>query len=192
MSNQSQFNSNPSWQRLPDALNDDQALIDAVLAVHTTLLADVVARDPLLNLALPIEQRALRRIDDWRVLLLLTPWMLARLLFPAQPPVNTLPANWSADERAPADYVVLGPRLAFTLLGQTQIAHLNYHVQLGHYLLQPLCLQLEAYADADAVFNDWGAVIQIRDTNLAHTQRDCPLQREISRRELFRRLKPTI
>ncbi|WP_420825161.1 hypothetical protein [Thiospirillum jenense] len=71
------------------------------------------------------------------------------------------------------------------------MGHLNYHVKLGHYLLQPLCLRMEDYTDANAVFNEWGAVIQIRDTNLAQTQRDCPLQREISRRELFRRLNPT-
>ncbi|WP_238787434.1 [NiFe]-hydrogenase assembly chaperone HybE [Thiospirillum jenense] len=86
MSNGRDSYSISAWQRYPDALHDDQTLIDTVLAVHTALLSHALAHDPLLNLTLPIEQRALRRIEDWRLLLLLTPWMLSRLLFPDHPP----------------------------------------------------------------------------------------------------------
>lgn len=176
------------WCRCPESLADDAALSAAVIAVHQRLLTETLAADPLLNLALPIEVRALRRIAEWRVLLLLTPWMLVRLLFPDQPPPLVLPAGWSAAERRDAAYTVLGPHLQFELFGQAQQAHLGYHDALGHYLLQPLCLNLEPYRDADAVFEQWSEVIRVRDANLEAARRDCPMQREISRRELFRRL----
>lgn len=179
-----------AWCLCPEELAEDQALSEAVVAVHTTLLAGPLAGDPMLNLALPIEVRALRRIEDWRVLLLLTPWMLARLLFPDRPPPLALPEGWSAAERANAEYLVLGPRLNFRLFGQSQQAHLGYYDRLGHALLQPLCLNMEPYRDADAVFERWSEVIRVRDENMEAARRDCPMQKEVSRRELFRRLKP--
>jgi hypothetical protein len=178
------------WCLCPEELAEDQALSEAVVAVHATILAGPLAGDPMLNLALPIEVRALRRIEDWRVLLLLTPWMLARLLFPDRPLPLALPEGWSAAERANAEYLVLGPRLSFALFGQSQQAHLGYHDRLGHHLLQPLCLNMEPYRDADAVFERWSEVIRVRDENMEAARRECPMQQEISRRELFRRLKP--
>jgi hypothetical protein len=84
---------------------------------------------------------------------------------------------------------MLGPNLRFDLLGQPQQAHLNFHSRLGHYLLQPICLDMKPYRDADAVFEAWNQVIHIRDENMEKARRDCPLQKEISRRELFRRIK---
>lgn len=179
---------NSDWQILEE-LQDDQALVERVIRVHRDLLAGRLAGDPLVNLNLPIEVRALRRIEGWRVLLLLTPWMLARLLFPDRPPEIVLPAGWSAAERAGAEYQVLGPRVRLSLLGQAQQAHLGYLEGLGHYLLQPICLNMEPYADADAVFAAWAEVIRVRDENMERMRRDCPLQREISRRELFGGLK---
>lgn len=177
------------WQPAPAVLaGDDEALIETVTRVHQHLLETELAGDPLLNRRLAVEHRALRRLEDWRVLLLLTPWMLARLLFPDHPPPIAVPAGWIAEARAGARYLVLGPSVRFELLGQPQQAHLNFHPALGHYLLQPLCLELSRYADADAVFSAWAEVIRVRDANLAQARRDCPLQREISRRELFRRL----
>ena len=128
----------------------------------------------------------MRRIDTWRVLLLLTPWMLARLLFPDAPPRLAVPPGWSARERRDAPYLVLGPSLSFDLLRQPQQAHLNYHPRLGHYLLQPICLDLAPYENADAIFTALNQVIRIRDENMEQARRDCPLQKEISRRELFR------
>jgi hypothetical protein len=48
---------------------------------------------------------------------------------------------------------------------------------------------MKPYPSADAVFEAWSQVIRIRDENMEKAKRDCPLQKEISRRELFRRLK---
>ena len=179
-----------AWQICPPDLVDDDALTAAVIEVHRAILDEHLKGDPMLNLALGIQLRAFRQIEGWRVLLLLTPWMLVRLLFPETPPVPSLPEGWRAAERGDADYQVLGPRLDFRLLGQPQQAHLNYHPRFGHYLLQPICLNLEPYSDAEAVFEAWNAVIRTRDENLAKARRDCPLQEEVSRRELFTRFKP--
>ena len=181
--------SDGGWQVPPPELAADETLAQVVLDVHQGILDEQLAGDPMLNLALPVEMRALRRIDDWRVLLLLTPWMLARLLFPDRPPQLAIPSGWSADERRDSDYLVLGPNLGFDLLGQPQKAHLNFHPKIGHYLLQPVCLDMKAYRSADAVFDAWSQVIHTRDLNMEKAKRDCPMQKEISRRELFRRLK---
>lgn len=171
----------------PPELVRDEALEEAVLAAHEAILEELAAEDSYLNLnrGLPVTQRALRRIEDWRVLLLLTPWMLARLYFPDRAPAIPLPAGWTAGERAGASYRVLGPGIRFALLGESRLAHLSYHPALGHYLLQPLCLDLEAYADAEAVFAAWGDVIRRRDEIMDQRRRDCPMQKELSRRELF-------
>jgi len=177
------------WQQPPPELKADEALGQAVLDAHRDILRQQLAGDLMSNMALPVQLRALRRIDEWRVLLLLTPWMLSRLLFPDHPPPLQIPPGWSADQRCNADYLVLGPLMGFDLLGQAQRAHLNYTPVLGHYLVQPISLDMQPYADADAVFGEWSQVIRIRDENMEKAKRDCPLQKEISRRELFRRLK---
>jgi len=179
--------SDNGWQCLPPDLTADAPLEQAVLEVHNDILREQLAGDPMLKLALPVMIRALRRVDTWRVLLLLTPWMLARLLFPDEPPELVVPPGWSARERYKSPYLVLGPNLSFGLLVQPQQAHLNYHQRLGHYLLQPICLDMGPYETADAVFTAWNQVIYTRDENMAQAKRDCPLQKEISRRELFRR-----
>ncbi len=174
----------PFWQIQQD-LADDQALIERIIAVHAEILNGQLAADPMLNPNLPIEVRALRRIEEWRVLLLLTPWMLGRLFFPDRAPAFALPPGWSAQERQGADYQILGPRVRFELLGQPQQAHLGYLEWLGHYLLQPICLNMEPYPDAEAVFAAWAEVIRVRDENMEAMRRACPIQREISRRELL-------
>jgi hypothetical protein len=180
-----------AWRIWAPELAPDEALATAVLDAHRTLAEQLARDDPLLNLnpRLPIEYRALRRIEDWRVLLLLTPWMLARLLFPDRAPDIALPTGWTAVERVGQAYQVLGPALRMRLLSQDQLAHLNYHPALGHYLLQPLCLDMEPYVEGDEVFRAWSEVIRIRDANMEQARRDCPLQKEISRRELFSRFR---
>ena len=92
------------WRICPPALADDEALGLAVVRAHQAILRDQLAGDPMLNAALGIQLRALRRIEGWRVLLLLTPWMLARLLFPDDMPPLEIPGGWSADERQGVDY----------------------------------------------------------------------------------------
>lgn len=176
------------WQLAPADLGDEAELAAALVRAHQEILERELLGDPMLNPALGIQVRAFRRIDDWRVLLLLTPWMLARLLFPEQRPNLAIPTDWSSAARRDADYVVLGPRVAIELLGQRQAAHLNYHRSLGHFLLQPLCLDMSPYSNPEAVFSAWNQVIETRDANLERTQRDCPMQREVSRRELFSRI----
>jgi hypothetical protein len=180
-----------TWQTWPPDLADDQALTAAVLDIHDTILRDRMSADPMVNQKLEVQQRAFRHVDGWRVLLLLTPWMLSRLLFPDEPPALAIPEGWAADDRTDADYLVLGPRLGFELLGQPQKAHLNYHPRVGHYLLQPICLNMQPYADAEAVFAEWSQVIRVRDQNMEKARRDCPLQKEVSRRELLLRIRPS-
>jgi hypothetical protein len=108
---------------------------------------------------------------------------------PTHPPKLELPGGWSAEERQEADYLVLGPRLDFQLLDQPRQAHLNHHPRLGHYLLQPLILNMAGFDSADAVFEAWNRVIRTRDENMEKMRRDCPWQKDVSRRELFRGLR---
>ena len=173
------------WQTAPPSLADDQALVDALVALHRRLNERHFLHDPMSNQALGIQARACRRVDGWRAVLLLTPWMLSRLLLPERDPGLALPAGWEAGRRAGAGYQVLGPGMEIVLLGQPQRAHLNFDATLGHYLLQPLVLNMAPYASAEAVFQAWNRVIETRDRNMERARRDCPWQREISRRELF-------
>lgn len=175
------------WQTCPPELAEDEALGHTVLDAHQVILREQLAGDPMLSPALPIQLRALRRVEGWRIMLLLTPWMLARMLFPDDPPEIGIPPGWSAEDRREADYLILGPRVQFALLGQSQQAHLSFDPRLGHFLLQPICLNMEPYSDADAVFEEWNKVIRTRDQNMERAKRDCPLQKEVSRREFFRR-----
>lgn len=177
----------PAWHSFLPELAQDQALVDAVLAAHREILCTHMEGAMGLNPALEVQARAFRRIEEWRVLLVVTPWMFARLLFPDEPPALKVPAHWTADARRAAQYQVLGPRLAFALLRQAQQGHLNYHPKLGHYLLQPICLDMESYPDAEAVFKAWNQVIRTRNENMERARRDCPLQQEVSRREFFGR-----
>lgn len=176
-----------AWQGLAPTLAQDKDLVDAVLAAHRETLCREMSGVMGLNPSLPVQARAFRRLEGWRVLLLLTPWMLSRLLFPDEPPPLAIPAGWTATARRSAEYCMLGPRVPFQLLGQQQQGHLNFHPVLGHYLLQPICLDMEPYSDAEAVFEAWDRVIRVRDENMERARRNCPLQKEISRRELFRR-----
>ena len=177
------------WALLPPDLDDERRLAEQVLAIHRQIHARHFQGLPGVNESLGLQVRAARRIEEWQVLLLLAPWMFSRLWFPLHPPPIDIPADWSAEVRDRAGYQLLGPLCSFEVLGQRQQAHLNYHSGLGHYLLQPLALNLQAHADAESVFEAWNEVIRVRDENMAKMARDCPFQKEISRRELFRRLR---
>lgn len=177
------------WHCCPSELSQDDAFLGAVVEVHRALHAQYFSGDPAVNPRLEVQARAFRRLEGWRVLLVLTPWMLARLLVPDRDPGLSLPEGWSAAARRDAPYQVLGPLLRLELLGQAQTAHLNYHPRLGHYLLMPLALDMAPYASPEAVFAAWDQVIQTRDANMEKHRRDCPWQTEVSRRELFRRFR---
>ena len=104
-------------------------------------------------------------------------------------PELRIPEGWTARERKDKAYQVLGPAMEVRLLDQPLKVHLNYHERLGHHLLHPLCLNMQDYRNAEEVFEAWNQVIRVRDANMERLERDCPLQQEISRRELFRRYR---
>lgn len=178
-----------AWQFPEAGLEDDARLVDAVREVHASILAESFADESLINGALQIQCRAFRRVGPWRMLLVLTPWMLARLLFPEREPDLAIPEGWAADQRRNADYQVLGPAVEINMLSQPLKVHLGYHVRLGHYLLHPLCLNMQGFEDGEAVFEAWNDVIRTRDANLERLQSECPMHQEVSRRELFRRYR---
>ena len=174
------------WQCLPPELAGDEPFLAAVTELHRELYQHRFSHDPAVNPALGIEIRAFRRTGEWRIFLLLTPWMLARVLVPDCDPGIEIPSSWRAETRRKEEFRLLGPTVSLDLLGQQQSAHLGHHPQLGHYLLQPLAMNMEGYRSADEVFAAWNRVIRTRDENMAKTQRDCPWQKEVSRREFFR------
>jgi hypothetical protein len=174
------------WQ--PSPLQDDADLMEAILAIHRDIYQQYFADEPMTNARLPIEIRAFRHIEQWRVFLLLTPWMLVRVLVPEGDPGVEIPPGWSAAERENAPYTLLGPALALKILGSDQKAHLAFHPQLGHYLIQPLVLSMQSYDSAEAVFSAWRQVIQTRNENMKRLSAHSRWQEDVSRREFFAKL----
>lgn len=173
------------WQPTPAGLADDDALLHTVETLYTDRYRRHFANGLNANPQLPVETRALRRVGPWRLFLLLTPWMLARLLFHDGTPPIVVPDDGTAAALSDGEAIGIGPAVSFTLLESTQRAHLNHHPQLGHYVLQPLVLAMDRYTDADEVFAAWATVIKTRDENMERMQRRCPVQEEISRREFL-------
>ena len=177
------------WREYPPELAEDERFLATVRQLHEEIDRLYFADDPMANRRLGVRIRAFRRLEDWRLLLVLTPWMLSRLLVPDCVPPIRIPADWRADARRNSPYQLLGPRVTVDILGQSQQLHLNYHSALGHYLLQPIALNMEAYDSPEAVFDAWDQVIRTRDENMEKHRKDCPWQKEVSRRELFTRLR---
>ena len=181
---------NTSWQLPPPALlEDDNALADAAVHLYRALYRDHFGDLLTINHALPVETRALRRESEWRLFLLLTPWMLTRVLVPGSAPDVDFPPETSLAECEARDPVVLGPTLTFRLGNSPQKAHLSYHPLLGHYLLQPLVLAMESYRSADEVYAAWNDVIRTRNANMQRLARSCAWQEEVSRREFLQGLR---
>lgn len=173
------------WQLLPESLQEDLRFQLALLVAHREIYDQQFAQDPMANFSLGFHLHGYRRTESWRIVLILTPWMLSRLLFPEQPPQIEIPEGWSAEERTTASYQLLGPSVDLDWQGGRLKAHLNYHETLGHYLLQPIALHMQNYASPEAAFQDWNEVIQTRDENMQRMQRECPWQQEVSRREFL-------
>jgi ATP-dependent RNA circularization protein (DNA/RNA ligase family) len=76
-----------------------------------------------------------------------------------------------------------------SILGQQQTAYINYHQQLGHYLVQPLVQSMQQYASAEAVYEAWSEVIRTRDETIRARKLECEWQNELSRREFFTRFR---
>ncbi len=173
------------WQTPADGLQDDAALLAAVVEQHR-LIYDRQFRDqPEINHRLPVMTHAFRRLGQWRVFLLLTPWMLARLFVPDAPPDIEIPEQWRADSRKRSPYTVIGPAFDLHLLSGRQKVHLNHCPDVGHYLLHPLILSMTGFGSPEEVFQAWNGVIEARNQTIRRLQRQNPQQEEISRREFF-------
>ncbi len=175
------------WQSLPAHLQSDMRFQLALLMVHRRIYDHHFARDPMANPALGFHLHGYRRTGNWRIVLVLTPWMFSRLLFSETPPAIEIPEDWRANQRKDADYVLLGPITDPQSQTGSIKSHLNYHASLGHYLLQPIALNMQQYASSDQVFEAWNQVILSRDENMRKAEKECAWQQEISRRELFRK-----
>jgi hypothetical protein len=157
----------------------------ALLVAHRQIFDHHFAMDPMVNRALGFHLRGYRHKDNWRIILALTPWMLTRLWFTETPSEIQIPDGWRSQQRADADYQLLGPSIALPEeLGDGK-AHINYHPALGHYLLQPIALNMEAYGSAQEAFEAWNQVTKTRDEALTQIEKACEWQQEISRRELY-------
>ncbi len=164
------------WITRPHGLESDEALAEAVAAYHRELYATRFKEDPAVNHRLPVHVRNVQHSKPWRIALLLTPWMLARLWTADTTPPVAIPDGWSAEDRRESDYTVLGPAVALEQLGG-QRAHLNYAPPLGHYLLQPLVLSMEGYSDADAVFAAREEVLRTRQARREQLERESGFSR---------------
>lgn len=173
------------WQSVPNELKDDEALLSAVVEEHRLIYDKYFRGDLEVNHQLPVMTHAFRHLNQWRVFLLLTPWMLARLFVPDNPPDIEVPAEWRAETRKGLPYTVIGPTFNLDLLTGKQQAHLNYSVAIGHYLLHPLILSMASYRTPDEVFRAWNQVIEARNENIKKMQKQNPQHEEISRREFF-------
>lgn len=176
------------WITSPESLQQDDTLHSRVTEVFRDIYDQAFADELMANHALPVEIRAIRDIEEWRVFLLLTPWMLSRIYLRFEPGYIPVPEEWRAGNRAGQPYLVLGPPVSVTVLGQEQKSYLNYHPQLGHYLIQPLILRMEPFASTRAVYEAWNGVIRTRNENIRQRRLECQWQQEVSRREFFTRL----
>jgi hypothetical protein len=177
-----------NWIPGPEMLHQDEMLKSLVTSLFGDIYERSFADDPLINHRLPIELRALRDIEEWRVFLLLTPWMLSRIYVRSEEASINVPPAWQVENRINEPYLVVGPQVGFCLLEHEQLAHLNYHPELGHHLVQPLILRMEQYNSAGEVYRDWNTVIETRNENMKKRQAECRCQEEISRREFFTRM----
>ncbi len=150
------------WQLLPPHLNSEMRFKMALLVTHRQIYNRHFALEPGVNPALGFHLLGYRRTENWRIVFALTPWMLSRLLFAETPPVIEIPDGWRSEQRLETDYQLLGPLVDLPLeTGGTQ-AHLNFHSILGHYLVQPLTLNMQQYANAREVLKAWNHVIEIQ------------------------------
>ncbi|PVV15632.1 MAG: hypothetical protein B6D77_01710 [gamma proteobacterium symbiont of Ctena orbiculata] len=176
-----------TWQLLPRELDDDKRFKQALLDVHHEIYDEYFHDDPLINNRLGFHLHAYRRTSGWRVVLILTPWMLSRLLFPENDPHIVIPEGWSGEERCGTDYQVLGPSLRLGWSGNYMQSHLNFHSRLGHYLLQPILMNMQNYDSPKQAFKAWNGAINTRDKSMQRIRRDCPWQEEVSRLEFLQK-----
>ncbi|MBF0188142.1 MAG: [NiFe]-hydrogenase assembly chaperone HybE [Magnetococcales bacterium] len=129
-----------------------------------------------------VEARAFRRQDSWRMVLILAPWMLCRLLQPVRESTLTQPP-WTG--LTPATGMALGPVGTVSLMERQISAHLQSHPALGRFLIQPLISGLTPYATPDDAFHAWSEVIRTREKIRTERGISCQWQQSVSRREMF-------
>ena len=176
------------WQ-LFDSAKDDDTVVTTVISVFTEIYETYFINELLVNHNLPIEIRAFRHTDIWRIFLLLTPWTLARVFLPERDPGLKMPPGWEAAERASAPITVIGPAMPLAILGGREQAHLNYHSKLGHYFIQPLIQSMAQFKTPDDAFSAWNEVIKTRNKVIEDQKKSCKWQEEVSRREFFSKLR---
>ncbi len=177
-----------NWQLL-DSPQNDAEVINYVINIFKEMYRTYFTDELLVNHNLPIEIRAFRHNDIWRVFLILTPWTLARVFLPKSAPKIEIPQGWQVKDRTTAPFTVIGPALPLDILGGREMAHLNYHPKLGHYFIQPLIQSMEQFNSADEAFKAWNEVIKTRDQVIEEQNRHCEWQQEVSRREFFTKLR---
>ncbi|MBT2968954.1 MAG: hypothetical protein B6D72_06465 [gamma proteobacterium symbiont of Ctena orbiculata] len=173
-----------TWQRLPVELDEDDRFKRVLIEVHKEIYNQYFSDDPLINSNLGFHLHAYRRTSGWRVVLILTPWMLSRLLFPEHDPHIVIPEGWSDEERCGTDYQVLGPSLRLGWSGNYMQSHLNFHTRLGHYLLQPILMNMHNYNSPQEAFEAWNRLIRNRGENMKQMESKRPWQEEVSRRDV--------
>lgn len=178
-----------NWITTPETLLRDEALLSQVTDTFRHIYVTAFADEMMVNHDLPIEVRAIRNVEDWRVFLLLTPWMLSRVYLRFDETDIPIPVTWSVGSRANQPHMVLGPQVSLRILEQEQKTYLNYDPKLGHYLIQPLIMRMEPFGSASEVYESWNRVIETRDENIRKRHLECQWQREVSRREFFTRLR---
>jgi len=167
-------------------LLDKDALLKESIEMFQEIYQQQFASSIDVNHSLPIEIRSFRQDGPWRIFLLVCPWMLCRLFVPDQLLSGlTVPNGWESQERTEAEYMAMGPSLTFKVRENVQKANIQYHKNLGHFLIQPLIFSMFKYKSADGAFDAWSSVIQHRDDMMQKKQKSCGWQKELSRREMF-------
>jgi hypothetical protein len=154
------------WQLLPPECHQNRSFLDTLLAVHQEIYQKFLVDAPLVNSRIGFHLYAYRRTSRWRTVLILTPWMMSRLLFPEQDPHIRIPEGWSGEDRGDTEYQALGPTLRLGWSGNYMEAHLNYHTKLGHYLLQPITLDLRGYSTSSEVIQARNSLIRNLERNI--------------------------
>ena len=149
-----------TWQILPQHLHSEMRFNLALLIAHRQIFDRYMAGDALVNKALGFHLYGYQQQGIWRQIQILTPWMLARLWFSDSPPDIPVPENSPKGD----DYQPLGTEINLPEELGRGVAYLNYHPTLGHYLLQPITLDMTGYETAQEVFDTWSHDLQMLKT----------------------------
>ncbi|MET0067730.1 MAG: [NiFe]-hydrogenase assembly chaperone HybE [Candidatus Thiodiazotropha sp.] len=143
------------WQLLPAKWQQDAIFRPALIDIHREIYQRFFHNDPRVNPQLGFHLHAYCRSSHWRSTLILTPWMMSRLMFPEQDPHILIPDGWSGEDRSQSEYQPVGPSLKLGCHGNAMVANLNYHTQLGHYLIQPFALSMRGFKRPREAFEIW-------------------------------------